>query len=596
MSVCSDEALLDRRIFQSSAESDFDTASSELSIGRVGMLDLLLVTAIAICWCGYVPILFSWFWTPRIAVALVASVPGLIALVVLAVRGQRASRLALGVIAWAFVAAVASDNARLALLGAAGQESHVLAYVAAFGLWALAQFMTTTGRRLLYIVLLVTVAVNAVFGLLQVLLQIDGVDLGLTDGRAVGLTPNPIFLASIMLVGIFALLSRIDVASASAVRWSLGALTLFGAALASTATRVALIAFVAVCFGVVVSRWHPRRAVGVAMTACGVVAGTALARLVGNHNDALSRSTTVQAAGRIDWWIGGLRAVAERPVLGWGPGRFRSALQGDFSFASIAAAGDNQSMPDAHNLVVTTLVAIGVPGFLLLAAFAYTVSRRARGIYCSALTAVLIVWLLQPAGLVMLFPFMLLLGVSMPTTRNHPAAGRFDCDVGDQQLPRAVWVWAGATAIGVVAASWLLVADYRLANAALDSDGAAFAATEWMFLDDPIISDVGATIWIRNSFVEEEAGRQVIPQLERTVMLEPTRPYWHARLARAYAAKGDYGNSVASARRALELQPTSAQAWTTLLLVAERTDDDRLFAESMEAVCLLDLDECAPGQ
>jgi hypothetical protein len=387
-------------------------------------------------------------------------------------------------------------------------------------------------------------------------------------------------------------LSGIDVASARAARWSLGALTLFGAVLAFTATRIALIAFVVVSVGVVVSRWHRRRAVGVAVAACGVAVGTALARELGAENDALSRSTTVQAGGRVDWWIGGLRAVTERPVFGWGPGRFRSALQGDFSFASVAAGGDNQSMPDAHNLVVTTLVAIGIPGLLLLAAFAYTVSRRARGIYCSALIAVLIVWLLQPAGLVMLFPFMVLLGVSMPATCNAPAAGHFDRDVSNQRLPQAAWVWAGATAIGVVAASWLLVADYRLANAALDSDGAAFAATEWMFLGDPIISDVGATISIRNSLVDEAAGQQVIPQLERTVKLEPTRPYWHARLARAYAAKGDYDGSVASARRALDLQPTSALAWTTLLYVAEHTDDDLLLDESMEAVCLLALDEC----
>ena len=594
MSVRSGEALLNERILN--AEFGLDAAGAELPVRRIGTLDLFLVSVVVICWCGYVPILFSWFWTPRMAVALVAAVPGLVALVVLAVRGQLASRLALGVIAWAFVGAIASDNVRLSMLGAAGQESHVLAYVAAFGLWALAQFMSAAGRRLLHIVLLAAIVVNAVFGALQMFFQIDGVDLGLSGGRSVGLTPNPIFLASIMLVGIFALLSGIDVATARSVRWSLGAVTVFGAVLAFTATRVALIAFVVVAVGVVVSRWHPLRAVGVAVTACGIFVGVTLARVLGAESDALSRSTEVHAGGRVEWWIGGLRATLERPVFGWGPGRFRSALQGDFSFASVAAGGDNQSMPDAHNIVVTTLVALGIPGFLLLAAFAYTVIRRARGVYCSALIAVLIVWLLQPAGLVMLLPFMVLLGVSMPGICDSPAAGRLTCAAGgDQRLPLATWVWAGATAVGVVAASWLLVADYRLANAALDSDGAAFAATEGMFLGDPIISDVGATIWIRNSLVDEIAGQRVIPQLERTVKLEPSRPYWHARLARAYAAKGDYGGSVASARRALDLQPTSAQAWTTLLYVAEQTDDDLLLDESMEAVCLLDLDECDRG-
>jgi tetratricopeptide (TPR) repeat protein len=199
-----------------------------------------------------------------------------------------------------------------------------------------------------------------------------------------------------------------------------------------------------------------------------------------------------------------------------------------------------------------------------------------------------IIWLLQPIAQTTGLLYMILLGIAVSSSSER----------GDS-VPSPVrttfvkpWIWATATVIGLGAASWLMVAEYRLSQAALHLDGDAFAAAEAMYFGDPIVSDVGGRIWIGRSILDPAAEANILPQLEHSADLEPTRAYLQARVAAELARLGEYDAAEERARRALELQPTSALGWSTLSNVAEQTGDEDLRAEASAALCLLGLDDC----
>ena len=569
--------------------TDQQTPNSKSTFARYGLttLDVLMCFAAMIVMCAYTPFFHTWFWAPRMAVVIAAVVPGAIALGVLAARGDRAARVATGFLGWALVAAAFSDNWWLSLRGTIAQSTFVLSYMAALGLWALAQSMSQSGRRLMLWTVFAGVGLNAIAGALQVVLQLEGGNLGLSGGRAVGLTPNPIELAAFVLIGIFVCLQLFAEHPTRSRTVLPVALVFFGAVLAFTSTRVALIAFAIVSVGALVSRRSRRQVLGTSIAAFGIAVGIGIARLVGDGTDALARAAA-SGGGRTDWWIAGWNAFLDRPVVGWGAGRFRSAIQGDLSFAHIAANQDSQAIPDAHNLLVNMTVDFGIVGLMLFGAFCWFVARRVAGVYSLALIAVPIIWLLQPVAQTTMLVYMILLGIAVSSGEASDSSSQPSPDTSTVKS----WVWATATIIGVGAASWLMVAEYRLAQASLDLDGEAFAAAEAMYFGDPLVSDIGARLWIGRSMLDTAAESRILPQMERSADLEPTRAYFQARVASELARLGDYPAAEQRARRALDLQPTSSLAWGTLMNIAEQTDNSGLRSEAMLSLCALGLDTC----
>ena len=108
--------------------------------------------------------------------------------------------------------------------------------------------------------------------------------------------------------------------------------------------------------------------------------------------------------------------------------------------ARIAANGDSQAIPDAHNIFVSMAVELGVPGMMLLVVFGFCVARRATGVYALALIAVPIIWLLQPIALTTVILYMVLLGIAVTSGAGQignraqsdleAAAESHSCDVG----------------------------------------------------------------------------------------------------------------------------------------------------------------------
>ncbi len=97
---------------------------------------------------------------------LLAALPGVVALVRLARRRDRAAVAACVLAVWILVAALFSGAPRLALGGVFGRESSALIAIGALGLWALGRELSEPGRRLLAPVLLSALAIECARGLL----------------------------------------------------------------------------------------------------------------------------------------------------------------------------------------------------------------------------------------------------------------------------------------------------------------------------------------------------------------------------------------------------------------------------------------------
>jgi hypothetical protein len=391
-----------------------------------------------------------------------------------------------------------------------------------------------------------------------------------------------------MLIGIFVCLQLYSRHSTRVATIILAGLFLCGAVLAFSATRVALFSFALVSVGALALRRDRRQLVGIAAATSGVVAGGVIARLLGDStSDALARAGAT-GSGRADLWVAAWHGLMDRPLVGWGAGRFRSAIQGELPFNFVSGTQDSQATPDAHNIFVNMAIDFGIVGLLLFLVFGWMMARRASGVYSLALIAVPIVWLLQPVAQTTMLVYMLVLGIAVSTGRSSNLSDPFGLDMTVVKG----WMWATASIVGVCAASWLLVAEYRLAQASLDIDGEAFASVEWMYFGDPLVSDVGARIWAGQSILDATAEARILPQLERSADLEPSRAYYQARVAAELARLGAYDAAELRARGALDLQPTSLLAWVTLMHVAEQTDDDGLRAEASVALCALDVGSC----
>ena len=158
-------------------------------------------------------------------------------------------------------------------------------------------------------------------------------DLATDDGRVLGLMANSLFLAG-LLVGALALTGYLAGWSVGHRRYSVAAVVPLATAVNLTGSRIALVAG---CLLAVVGAAAGGRSSAAGRVSSRVVGAVALAVLVGfvgsiplqSAGSSSSRisdvSTSAGYENRLIMWRTGLDAALDRPVLGWGPGRFREA-------------------------------------------------------------------------------------------------------------------------------------------------------------------------------------------------------------------------------------------------------------------------------
>jgi O-antigen ligase len=279
-----------------------------------------------------------------------------------------------------------------------------------------------------------------------------------------------------------------------------------------------------------------------------------------------------------------LQAVADRPIFGWGLGRFRAATPARFSpeFVKASAFDDlGQAWFDAHNVFINVAVGIGVVGLVIVVVWLGSAALGVSGPLVFPLLALGSTLLLQPAGLALLPVGMLMLG----SAASGPRVPR-------RHAPPTVALVALLP--GVVLAGWLAIGDLRLSRAVEARDVVAIEDGARWFPDDAVVADVVAQSWFLRSLIVPGLQSRAIEWSQRAVDAEPDRPYLVSEYALRLLAYEQYADARQQIDRALELQPWHLRSWFLAYALADRTGDQALKEEAVEPLCRLgaDIPEC----
>jgi O-antigen ligase len=522
-------------------------------------------------------------WTPKAALLLVVVGPSLLLLWLLARRGDRAAAAAVVFVAVVWLSAVLSRHPALVSFGEPVGPNAAWMLSGFVGCWALTRSLSPAGVRWLPKVLVVSLVPTAVLGILQVTIDTTSFLAQIGADRAGGLSDNPVYFGGLMAAAAVLLLAWVPRQASG--RWLVLA-PLFGCALGVSGSRIALIAMVALVPFVGWSSWR-RVGAGLAL----VFAGLAVAQALPEATTAGDRvEETVQASGftaRFEAWKAAPDAVADRPLLGWGPGQFANATTRYLGPEFVRAEGPDRIFRDAHNIVVELSVTVGVLGLVAAAVWLALASWRATRPLVLPVAVLGLTFLLQPLNLHGAVFACLALGGAV-------VAGR-----SEVRLSRPTKATAGALgAIGLAAGvAFLLTSVFvgRGRDGDLTSAQRAQALMPWSTLVNASVT--GATAAEVLTGADGVSASDVVSAAERTVDRESDFYSTWNQLGRVQAVFGrDEELALTSFRTALTHFPWSVAAWQGIAIAGEGVGDEAAQAEAAEALCQLGVGECPEAQ
>jgi O-antigen ligase len=563
-----------------------DVGRSQFARWGLTKHDVLVLVAGAVFCAGAGPFAFGG-WTPRMA-ALLAGLPlGVVLLVRMAWQRDKAAMAATAFLVWAFVSALASGAPWRSLIGQVdGNTQSLLMFAGTFGFWALARSLSTRGRALVGPVLVVALGVSALVGVMQVLFDIRVGPLAASDGRAGGLEGNAVLFGTTLCAAV-AWCACLAVSAVERRAWRVGlaGVAFFALAIGLSGSRVSVISILAV--SAAVCWWSKKlRSLCVALAAFGgLVASFVVQHLVQLDNTTVDRFSESGSAARPGLWRAAVSAIGEHPVLGWGPGRIRPAIQHHFSadFVRQYQTDDFASAwNDVHNIVLQMLIGVGIVGVVLLTVFVVYSMRRGNFALSLGAVAISINWLLQPSSVSSLGIAAIFLGASASATvRSRDAVALW---------PRILT--ATSIVFGLFAALFLVVADLNLRHAANSGDQAAERAAAAWYGNDPFVID----IFVLGSY--HTHGQDLPERLaaaRRMVKAEPDIPVWWNELAMTQWDIGDFAGMKASVERALALQPNHIRSWVQMTAYAKHVGDKELEDVARTHACDLGAPVCQAG-
>src|SRR5665647_832125 len=206
--------------------------------------------------------------------------------------------------------------------------------------------------------------------------------------------------------------------------------------------------------------------------------------------------------GRTVIWLTGLRGWLAHPITGWGPDGFGRAFQSAVGADWYAIVDGLQTAENAHNLLIQTLVTLGIPGLVLtLCAFAYAAIESFRGMQPAKGPERVLLVALWGALIGMIVA--LIFGVTLPAV--------------------SVWLWL---TVGLLLApiSHRVPAPRRGVVAVRAGLGVALA----MWAGSWLVADV-----IVGRAMQMEPGPAQVSALEGAVRLNPITPNYHWLVADA---------------------------------------------------------------
>lgn len=568
-------------------ESVSDVAPNHLNRGNsvFGLLapDLAVLGTVAVLCVGHFPIFLLPSTPLRVAGLLVLGLPGLVYLAILASSRDKSAVSGAALAAWVLIAAMLSGAPANALKGMYGRELTGLIVILGVGAWAIGRVCSCAAQARLPVVIAIALGFNAIVGLAQVIFDVQTGFLAAHGTRATGLTASPVYFGALMAAAA-ALLARSRTLPQHA---RFAGVFVFAVACNLSGSRVAALAGL-FAIGLAAVRDRDGHGIGARfLPAYSFVAGLAVGAIVATDDTGTERLATAGGGGRLDAWGYGARAVIERPVGGWGFGRFRAATQEHFSadFVRQFASDDlRQAWFDGHNLLVTTAVAIGVVGLGLTLWFAWSAGQIARGPLAYFILVLSATWLLQPAGLATLPVGLVALGAAAPRSD----AARVASAGGLSRL---------AVAAGLVAFSvgiWVVASDIALKRAIDDGSPKSIESAARLYPGDSVVADVVAQAWFAASAGDLQLRERAELWSRRSIEREPERPYLLAQHGQRLLAYGDWAGARDAAQRALRLEPWHLQSWIVMYGVGELSGDPASIEEAARMLCRLGvgLPEC----
>jgi O-antigen ligase len=515
---------------------------------------------------AFVTSLDSAAWSLRAAVLLVVAGVGLPVLLS-QTRGPHplAARAAVGFLAAGAVSAVLSQNHTTAVFGLYNQGTGVLFMAALAGAWAIGRRVRPEARPLLERALILGVLVNVAVALLAALVNLTGVSGDLVDsgGRSAGLAGNPVHLAALCVLALALIVPRL---TASPLTWAVPVAAL-AAATQLSGTRAALVVMAGIA--VWAGRRHGLR-VG-ALVAVLVVIGLAVGSTMGS---ASTSSATARSASLGSWrnrpatWLTAGSSIVHHPLLGVGPGQFRTATSAKHPMSVALSEGPDVLFTDAHNIFVEYATTTGLLGLGALVIWLVAAIRPARGWLLMGALGVLVIHLLEPQSVVTTPLAFLALGASAPVACATSGRRR---RVGYQ-----VATWS-CLALAVAAASVFLVGEVQAHQAQLDLSAGPAAQADRLLPPWSRTASLLAKAWtfhgITNGHNQGDYQRSRAWRMA-AVQRDNTDPVLWNELAQFDATIGKDPKAAQSEfTRALRLNPTSVLAMSGLAhLAGDRCD------------------------
>lgn len=539
------------------------------------------VAVLALAFAFLLPIAYSdltyhSFLAPKAAIGLVALVPGLVTLFRMALPGTAGSatrttaRLAIAFAAVAALSSVVSDVPLLALTGPANSGTGLLFILLCAGSWAIGASLTSGRRELLATVIVSTAVVNAAVAWLQARGFVPpGLELeanGPLAGRAAGLLGNPVHLGALCAGALLLVGARLR-ADAPVAGWLVVAGLLVGGAQLSGGRSAVGLSVLAV--GVALVRWWPgwRRVasllavivVGVQLSIAGVQMVTGTSRLEGE--------TSLQGAeSRLSVWGFGAEAAAERPLLGWGPGRFAAATTPRYT-PEVMREGVFDS---AHSWPVEYATTTGLLGLGLLLGWLGLAARAAGGPLAWFTALYGLFALVEPMSVALTPVVLLALGAAGPSSRLE-AEHRHRRGSG-----RAATVIAAAgAAAGLLVAVPHLAGERAMADAVLDTSPSAWQRADGLLPAWPEVAHLGARVSSFHGLLADggDHRRSALQLARAAVDRDPANARWWVHLGFLEMKWGSTAAAGAAFDEALDRLPWYPLALEGAAQLSAATDD-----------------------
>lgn len=424
--------------------------------------------------------------------------------------------------------------------------------VAGSGILAASTLRTNRGRAaLLHTVALVgfVLSVYAVlqwFGMDPVPWQIGSAERNLAlEGRSFATMGNPIFLGALLAVSAIATLSLMPEAKGGVLRAALAlsaAVQVMG--LFASGTRAAMVALAAGGIVLAIGGMRTRRWAVVGTVATIIVLLPLFPRLLGGD------SATGSVAVRIRLADVSVRAIADSPIIGHGPGMASKVLREQPESGLSPLARIN---PSAHSLVLDMALAFGLPGLAFFALVLFLWLRgehqtdRPLGIVAAGIAGLVAV-VLGFATLSVATLIAILLGASWPDRDQRASAGPW--------LGRAGILIAGTSAFALAWHAGRGAAGEAQAASVFASLGAeSTLVSQWAARRSVQLAWYQPMPWfvLVSSHPPQSRGR-LLARRQAAMAMPWDATAWE-QLAREYGTQEQWGEAVEAWSHVLKLEP-----------------------------------------